>query len=437
MKNFSRSTRTLTAAAAAVVLTVSLGACGNAGGGDSAAAGDGNLRFSWWGSDPRHVANQEIIDMFEAENEGITIEGEYSDFGGYWDKLATTTAGRDAPDVITMDEKYLQEYAGRGALADLSTLEGLDTSKFDDAALNLGRYEDGLYGLTTGQNAYVIMANQDLFTQAGMELPDDTTWTWDDYYRISAELSEKLGGDIVGTEYGAQDVDLRIWLRQQGENLYNDDEPGTVGYSPETMTAWFEHLLEVRDGGGPSAARYTEELSGSFEAGGFATNRAAMGWYWSNQLSAVESASGSEVTMLRPPSVSGDAAENGMYYKASMYWSVSSQSDDQEAAAEFVNYLANNPEAAKKMLVDRGVPANPDMAAAIAPELNETDQTVVDFLEEVSPDMAAAPLPSPVGAGGVQDTVKRYVSEVLFDNLTPEEATEKLTAEIEGMISAG
>ena len=135
MKNFSRSTRTLTAAAAAVVLTVSLGACGNGGGGDSAAAGDGNLRFSWWGSDPRHLANQEIIDMFEAENEGITIEGEYSDFGGYWDKLATTTAGRDAPDVITMDEKYLQEYAGRGALADLSTLEGLDTSKFDDAAL--------------------------------------------------------------------------------------------------------------------------------------------------------------------------------------------------------------------------------------------------------------------------------------------------------------
>ncbi|WP_323959661.1 extracellular solute-binding protein [Arthrobacter sp. JZ12] len=437
MKKFARSTRTLTAAAVVLVLGATLSACGSGGSGGNSAGGDSNLRFSWWGSDPRHVANQEIIDMFEAENEGITIEGEYSDFSGYWDKLATTTAGRDAPDVITMDEKYLQEYAGRGALADLSTLDALDTSKFDDAALNLGRYEDGLYGLTTGQNAYVLMVNKDLFAKAGVEVPDDTTWTWDDYYRISEELQQKLGGDIVGTDYGAQDVDLRVWLRQQGENLYDDAEPGKVGYSPENVESWFEHLLTVRDSGGPSAARYTEEMSGSFEAGGFATNRAAMGWYWSNQLSALREASGSDVAMLRFPSHNGEADDNGMYYKASMYWSISSQSDDQEAAAEFVNYLANNPDAAKKMLVDRGVPANPDMAEAIEPELDENDQSVVNFLDEIRPDMAEPPLPSPVGAGGVQDVVKRYASEVLFDKLTPAEATEQMTTEIEGMISAG
>ncbi|MFP3467995.1 extracellular solute-binding protein, partial [Leifsonia sp. SIMBA_070] len=82
---------------------------------------------------------------------------------------------------MTMDEKYLQEYAGRGALADLTTMDGLDLSKFDDSALALGEFEDGLYGLSTGQNAYTVMVNEDLFEQAGVEIPDDTTWTWEDY----------------------------------------------------------------------------------------------------------------------------------------------------------------------------------------------------------------------------------------------------------------
>ncbi len=437
MKNVSRTSRTLLAASMTLTLGITLSACGAGGsGGPAQGGGDGDIRWSWWGSDPRHQANQAIIDSYTTENSEVTIEGEYGDFSGYWDKLATTTAGGDAPDVITMDEKYLQEYAGRGALADLKELPGLDLSKFDEASLALGEYEDGLYGLSTGQNAYVVMVNEDLFAKAGMALPDDATWTWDDYYRISKELSEKVEG-VTGTEYGAQDVDLRIWLRQQGESLYNEEE-GTVGYSTENLESWFEHLLTVRDeAGGATAAEYIEDTSGTFEAGTFPTNRAGFGWYWSNQLSALKTASGSNVSMLRAPSATGDAADNGMYYKASMYWSISSRSDDQEAAADFVNYLANNEEAAKKMLVDRGVPVNPDMAAAVKPELSESDQTVVDFLDEIEPDMKEAPKPSPVGTGGVQDVVQRYVSEVLFGTMTPQQAADQMTDEIGGMIQAG
>jgi multiple sugar transport system substrate-binding protein len=435
MMKLSRRSRAATAAGLAITLGLTLGACGS-NSGDAAAEGDGNITFSWWGSDPRHKANEAIMESFMAANEGITVKGDYSDFSGYWDKLATTTAGGDAPDVITMDEKYLQEYAGRGALADLSAMDGLDLSRFDDASLALGEFEDGLYGLSTGQNAYVVMINEDLFKQAGVEIPDDTTWTWDDYYKISAEISSKLDG-VAGTDYGAQDVDLRVWLRQQGESLYNE-EAGEVGYSNENVESWFQHLLDVRDvAKGPSAAEYTEGISGTFEAGAVPTNKAAMGWYWSNQLSALRTASGSNISMLRAPSDSGKAEDNGMYYKASMYWSVSAKASDPEAAATFVNYLANNEDAAKKMLVDRGVPVNPDMAEAIKPELSESDQTVVAFLDEIRPDMADAPKPSPVGAGGVQDVVKRYVSNVLFDTMTPEEATEQMTNEIAGMIKAG
>lgn len=115
----------------------------------------------------------------------------------------------------------------------------------------------------------------------------------------------------------------------------------------------------------------------------------------------------------------------------------SGRSGSPETAAEFVNYLANNEDAAKKIMLDRGVPANPDMVAAIEPDLDDTEQVVVDFLEEISQDMAAPAKISPVGGGGVQDEIKRYATEVLFDRLTPQQAAEQMTAEVQRMISAG
>jgi multiple sugar transport system substrate-binding protein len=159
-----------------------------------------------------------------------------------------------------------------------------------------------------------------------------------------------------------------------------------------------------------------------------------MSWYWSNQLGVLGKTSGSNIKMLRAPSLTGNPEDNGMYYKASMYWSISEQAENKNAAAKFVNYLANNEEAANKLLVDRGVPANPDMAEAIKPALKEADQAVVDFLEKIGEDIEESPAPSPVGTGGVQDVIIRYDSEVLFGNLTPEQAAEQMTSEIEGMI---
>lgn len=114
--------------AVAAVAALALTGCGGSSGAENA---DGKtvLRFSWWGSDSRTQATNKIIEAFEAENPDIDVQGEYSDWSGYWDKLATQVASNDAPDIIQMDDKYLREYADRGALLDLT---GVDISKFED-----------------------------------------------------------------------------------------------------------------------------------------------------------------------------------------------------------------------------------------------------------------------------------------------------------------
>src|SRR5690242_5902577 len=114
------------------VLTLSLGlgagaalaACGGSGGGDAGGEISGRpvtLRFTWWGSDARHKRTQQVIDLFTTAHPNITVKGEFKDWNGYWDALATTVAANDAPDIIQMDELYLASYAQRGALLDLKT----------------------------------------------------------------------------------------------------------------------------------------------------------------------------------------------------------------------------------------------------------------------------------------------------------------------------
>ncbi|MBP1234635.1 ABC-type glycerol-3-phosphate transport system substrate-binding protein [Arthrobacter sp. PvP102] len=155
---------------------------------------DGNveIRFSWWGNAGRAELTNKAIKEFEAANPTIKVKPEYGDISGYFDKLATQMAANDAPDVITMGGAYPAEYANRGALLDLSKVSGsLDLSKTDQGALENGQVQGKQYGVSTGANALAIVVNPGVLQAAGVALPDDSTWTWDDFARLAADVTAK------------------------------------------------------------------------------------------------------------------------------------------------------------------------------------------------------------------------------------------------------
>lgn len=433
------------AVSTAVVLT--LAGCGSSSdsssssaSGDSAASSGEpvELRFAWWGSDSRHKTTQKVIDAYEAEHPNVTINGEFSEFSGYWDKLATATAAKDAPDIIQMDEKYLRDYAGRGALLDLTTeSDVLSTADFDENALKSGQFDGGLYGLSTGVNAYSILANPEMFAAAGVEMPDDATWTWDDYKAICLKITEGSPDGTFGCQsYGNEEAGLSQWARQHGESLYTDD--GQIGFTPETLTSWWTDIKARTDAGAtPPASFTTEEATSAVDQSGLATHKVAMGLWWTNQVPSLEAASGKPLVLLRQPSVTGKSADNGMYYKSSMFWSASSQSDHPKEAAEFINFLANSPEAGKLIGVDRGVQSNTVVREAVVPTLTPTNAAAVEFVEAIGKDITSTPAPPPIGGGAVQPILMRYTSEVLFERMTPEEAANAFIDEVKNTINQG
>lgn len=436
-RSFRRTGRVAGFVAAAASTVLVLSACAG-GGAPSTELSDEpvTLRFTWWGNDIRTAGTQEVIDAFEDEHPNITIEPQFADWAGYWDKLATETAAQDAPDIIQMDEKYIATYGQRGALLDLGTLgDAIDTSDFPASALETGSLDGAQYGIPVGLTSYAYVINPTLFEQAGVEIPDDTTWTWDDYAEISSEISAAGDGAYFGTQlWGFEDGGLNNWARQHGDALYSD---GQVSIDPETLVGWWEYLLELTESGGaPTAAATIEKQTAGLAESFSATNTAGMAAWWNSQLTALSDAAGTELQLMRVPTVDGEA-DGSAYYKPSMYWSVSARTEHPAEAALFLDYLANSTDVADVLLTERGVPANEAVREYLAPKLSPSDQAVVAFLDDLGEDVGEAPPITPAGGSSVEAILKQYTEQVIFGQSTPAEAADGFIRDMESAISAG
>ncbi|WP_116949627.1 ABC transporter substrate-binding protein [Jiangella endophytica] len=423
--------RPLRSLALVVPAAMLLAACG----GDDT-TGDGGvveLRYAFWGSDDRAQTTQEMIDAFEAENPDIRVEVDYADFGAYFDKLATSVAAGDAPDIMTMGGAYHSEYAGRGALLDLAEVgDIIRTDEISEDVLAHGTIDGSLYAIPTGVNGYAMVANPAVFAQAGLEIPDDTTWTWDDFAQLCTQIGTALGDD----GYGAQDLTnhntLSLWARQHGEQLYGED--GELDLSAETLAEWWQFALELRDSGCTPPATLSEELASQSapEQTLIGTNAGGMSLIWSNVLEALSTASGEQLRLLIPPGVEG--GDPGSWLGPSMYYTISARSEHTEEAARLVDFMLNEPAAAESFLTDRGLPVNTDVREAIMDQLTPVQQAEAEYLNRLE-EAAGAPVPpAPVGSTETAGIVTRLNSEVLFDRTTPQDAAGRFVSEVEAAL---
>ena len=82
------------------------------------------LRFIWWGSSERAERTNKALAAYQQKYPDIAVAGEYAGWGDYWPRVATQVAGRNAPDLIQMDYRYIVEYARRGVLLPLDQYLG-------------------------------------------------------------------------------------------------------------------------------------------------------------------------------------------------------------------------------------------------------------------------------------------------------------------------
>lgn len=413
--------------AAAVAFALLLSGCG--GGGDE--GGPVTLRFSWWGSDPRHEYTQKIIDLYQSEHPGVTIEPSFTGFGDYWDRLATEVAGGGAPDVVQQETRYVREYADRGALLDLNQyVPGtIHTEALDPSVMQTGVIEGEMFAIPIGINAHAVVADPQVFADAGVPMPDDATWTYDDMIATAGAVANAAPDGTWGYQMTtAIDTSFEIFARQRGEALFN--EQGDLGFTRQTLVDWWGHQLRFHEtGGAPPAAQTVELEAADIDGSLFSTHRGALGTAWSNQLLALDEVSGRELQLLRFPG-EGTERQAGMYFKPAQFWSASAQTEHPEEAARFIDFLLNDSRVADLMLSERGLPVNVEQRERILAKLTPADQQAAAFLEEIEPDIAPPPPLPPQGAGEVQGIMQQLNEQVLFGQLSVEQAADAFMEQV-------
>jgi len=424
----ARFTRTRSSLALRAVVLLLLGSLAAACGGGSSGSGGSSsdkvtLRVAWWGSDSRHTYTKKIIELYQQEHPNVTIQPDYTSFDNYWNKLATAVAAGKGPDVMQQDVRYVREYANRGALADLTPFLGkqIRNADFDPAVNATGTIDGKNYAIPTGINAFAIVANPAVFAKAGVPLPDDTTWTWDDLAKVAAQVTAKSPKGTYGLQdLGYVDVTLDIWTRQHGETLF--DDKGKIAVTKPTLTAWYAYVQQLRaTAAEPPASLSVEVQHGGVDQSLTATGKGGLGGWWTNQLPALTKAAGTPLKLLRMP---GDSTRPGTYFKPAMFWSMSANSSHRDAAAAFIDFLMNDPRVATMTLSDRGLPTNLKLRAAITPQLKEADKLGLAFIDRIKPTIGTQPPLQPKGMGKVVTDMAKINEQVLFGKQTPEQAAD-------------
>lgn len=407
-------------------------ACGD----DDAGSDDPNakvtLEFFWWGGSARAEATQKAIDLYKTKKPNVTINATWQAFDGYYDKLATISAGGNAPDVFQIDDNGLAEYAERNVTLDLTpyTADGtLDLSKHPEGLTKYGQVDGKQVAVATGENTPAMIYDKTKLAELGLPEPQEG-WSYEQLFDWAAQVSAKGGGKYWGTMDTSSDYKaLWLWLRAQGKEFYDGKK---LAFTEADLATWFTLWQDAREKNAtPPADVVHEAVTGSVATQLVVTGKAATSFMWSNQLAELQRATKNALGMVAYP---GDV--KGQWSRASTYWASSRSSKNAKAAAEFINFLVNDPEVASILGTDRGLPSNLDNRKAVEASVdNAAMKTTIAFENALLPKMGEPPAVPPKGHSGLRNKLRDIAESVSYGKKSPQDAAKEFFAEAQAALA--
>ncbi|MFF1697554.1 ABC transporter substrate-binding protein [Streptomyces sp. NPDC058257] len=416
--------RTKRSCATAAVLTLSVLLTGCGGSDESSGGGKTVLRYTWWGNPDRAARTQEAVALFEKEHPGIKVQASFAGYEAYKQKLATQAAGGDAPDVMQLDYRQIDQYASGGILLDLGKQKkALGTDQIDPGLLATGVVDGTQYAIPQGRGTESVVYDAKQWKKAGVR-PPRNGWTWDDWADAMRELAKRTGkpGSV---DPGQSEDCFEVWLRGQGKALYTKERE--LGFTADDLTRWWTFADKLRREGAVSAAEQTTQLDGSVENQPLARGKAVSDFNWDAPSSGFTAIVGEGLTLAPMPS--GADGTPGQYFKPSMFMGAAATSEHPRESAEFIDFMINDEKAAKILGASRGIPVNEPIRDDIGPGLKDFDKTVADYQDSVDGKLEAPPQAPPSGDNALQTTFGRDYDQVSFEQMTPREAAEDFITE--------
>ena len=309
----------------------------------SMASAQATLTFAFWGNADEIKMKQQLIDLYMQKNPDVKIEGTYTDGGQYPTKLQTWFASNTAPDVMGIANDIIYPYRDLGVFEDLKSYmeqDGLLEGTWNPVAVDV--FKDAQGHVLAAPYIYKIPAvvyNKTMFDKAGLAYPQ-AGWTEAEMLELAQKLTAGSGRNNV---YGLR---LDWWPGAIYRNLYGNPMYDVNG---KAMTAagneQFKEALQmfvtlIRDLKVSPDDTMAKAIGGGFETGKYAMAITAP---WEMESFAKLIGSNFEWDIVPLP-----VNEKWGPWRGNLFadgYTISSSSQNKEAAWDFIKFLTTDPEA--------------------------------------------------------------------------------------------
>jgi multiple sugar transport system substrate-binding protein len=386
------------------------------------------LRLAWWGSAERHERTYEALALFEEQYPGVTVTSEVASFDGHFDKLAVQTAGGEAPDVFQMSGQYILDYAARGTLLDLNQFvpDIIDLSTWDEGSRDLGVIDGVMAGIVIGVDTYAIIFDEEVFAEAGIEMPQQQTWA--EFATMANDLAAALGEGRYGTEdAGGSYEAIETFLRQRGKRLFTEDGLA-LGFAAEDLVEWFTYWDDLRKSGAAPPADITAATQTLPENSPIVLGQAPIEFTTASQFVNFQGLQPHELSLRMYPA-GPEGSELAQFIRPALFISAAATTEYPTQSAELINFLLNDLEAAAILRTARGIPASPPVRELLLADVPDDERKTFELIDEVSATATQTNVLTPPGGRAVTDMMYQANLSIGFGEQSIQEAVDQFFAE--------
>lgn len=302
----SGARRRLTVVAAAIGVALVAAGCSAPGGPATASAyeaapGDLEASITYGVWDQAQVAAIEAnLDGFAELYPNVDVSVNVTPYADYFTKLQTQASSDSLPDLFWLNGPNFQLYASNGKVEPITgAVEAgdIDTDDYPEALVDLYSLDGVQYGVPKDMDTIGVWVNEALFEQAGVPLPE-ADWTWDDFQRTAATLSEALSAQGAYGGAGGMDGQTTYYdtIAQAGGEVVTDDGTSS-GYDTDEAKTGLQFWTDlIASGGSPSIQQLTDTPADQW----FTSGKLAMYWGGSWLNAAVSDSPVSATTEVLP-----------------------------------------------------------------------------------------------------------------------------------------
>lgn len=336
--------RALSLLLAAVVGSTVLAACSSSSGsssGDSTSSGQA-ITLTFWdhvqSSKEVDATYQSVAKEFEASHPGVTINIQTFPFDTYQQKLLTAVKGGQGPDIMSLDQPWVPQFAESGVIQPLdkfiSASSTVKQDSFFPAAWDSTQWKSKQWAVPLGFDVWEqLLWNPDLFKAAGLD-PTKPPKTWDELLAAAKALTKNGGYGIVlpSAKPGIITVFNNSFIYSNGGAII-DDSGKVVIDSPQnlkTYTYLYKNLIQYAPKG------MTNMDQGAAEAL-FTSGKVAMMFdgNWSQETMAAQAKFKWQAEVPPVPN------EGDTFHGATGGWNlaVNAKTKDAQMAFDFIQFL--------------------------------------------------------------------------------------------------